>query len=85
MKQTSTAQKVSFIIAIISYIAAISCIGATVYYSGELGSDHPVVASFGASVVFFVGVGVVLHVIGKVSLPNLSMKFSADEQDKPKE
>lgn len=82
MKQTSAAQKVSFIIAIISYIAAIGCIAATVYYSGELGSDHPVVASFGAAVVFFVGAGVVLHVIGKVNLPDLSMKFPTD---KPKQ
>lgn len=76
MKQTSTAQKVSFIIAIISYLAAIGCIGATYYYTSELGSEHPVVASFGAAVVFFIGVGIVLHVIGRVNLPDLSMKFS---------
>ncbi|MCW8946928.1 MAG: hemerythrin family protein [Sedimenticola sp.] len=84
MKQTSTAQKVSFIIAIISYFAAIGCLAATYIYSGSLGSDHPVVASFGAAVVFFIGVGIVLHVIGRVNLPDLSMKFSSQPQDKPR-
>ncbi|GEM_PF-141235 len=82
VKQTSTAQKVSFIIAIISYLAAIGCVVGVFYYESELGGDHPVVASFGAAVVFFIGVGIVLHVIGRVNLPNLSMKFSNEQQDR---
>lgn len=80
--QTRRAQKVSFYIAIISYIAAIGCILASVYYSGELGSDHPVVASFGAAVVFFVGVGIVLHVIGRVDIPDLKIKSGSGNADK---
>ncbi|MCW8908167.1 MAG: hemerythrin family protein [Sedimenticola sp.] len=82
MKQTSKAQKVSFVIAIISYLAAVGCIAASVYYSGELGGDHPVTASFAASVVFFLGVGIVLHVIGRVDIPDLSMKFRSDGQER---
>ncbi|MCW8890942.1 MAG: hypothetical protein OQL20_09815 [Sedimenticola sp.] len=38
-------------------------------------------ASFGAAVVFFIGVGIVLHVIGRVNLPDLSMKFSSEQRD----
>ncbi|MCP4994286.1 MAG: hemerythrin family protein [Gammaproteobacteria bacterium] len=67
-------QKTAFVVAIFFYIAALFCVGALYYYNGELGSDSPIVASFGASIVFFVGAGIVLHVIGKVSLPDLSIK-----------
>jgi len=80
--QTRRAQKVSFYIAVMSYITAIGCIFASVYYSGELGSDHPVVASFGAAVVFFLGVGIVLHVIGRVDIPDLKIKSGSDNADK---
>lgn len=81
MKQTSKAQKVSFAIAMISYLAAVGCIAATVYYSGELGGDHPITASFAATVVFFVGAGIVLHVIGRVDIPDLSMKFGTKRKE----
>lgn len=82
MKQTSKAQKVSFFIAIISYIAAVGCFFASFYYSGELGGDHPVVASYGAAVVFFVGVGIVLHVIGRVDLPDLKINSNSGDRGK---
>ena len=74
VRQRSIAQEISFVIAIISYLLAIGCIGATVYYANILGGDHPVSASFGAAVVFFFCVGVVLHVIGRVDLPDLSIR-----------
>lgn len=84
MKQISKAQKVSFIVAIMSYIAAIGCVAGAIYYSGELGGDHPITASFMAAVVFFIGTGIVLHVIGRVDIPDLSMKFPPDEQEREK-
>lgn len=68
--------------AIISYVAAVGSIFASVYFSGELGSDHPVVASFAASVVFFLGVGIVLHVIGRVDIPDLRIKAGPGDTDK---
>ncbi|WP_428603317.1 hemerythrin family protein [Sedimenticola sp.] len=74
MKQLRKAQKASFFVAIISYLAGIGCVLATIYYSNELGGNHPVVASFGAAVVFFVGAGIVLHVIGRVDLPDLKIR-----------
>jgi len=77
VKKTSKAQKVSYYIALICYFLAFCCIGLTVYFSQNMGDYDPVVASLGATVVFFVGVGVVLHVIGKVDLPNL--KIDKDE------
>ncbi len=73
-KQKGAAQKISFILAIISYLLAVGCVGATVYCSNVLGGDHPVSASFGAAVVFFSCVGIVLHVIGRADLPNLSIR-----------
>ncbi len=74
MTQRKTSQKISFAIAIISYGLALVCLVATFYLGGERGSNDPVVASFGASVVFFISVGIVLHVIGSVSLPDLKIR-----------
>ena len=65
------AQKISFVIAIISYMASIACVVATIYWHGQVGGESPIVASLGASVVFFLGVGIVLHVIGRANLPDL--------------
>lgn len=64
-------QKISFAVGMISYLAALVSVAATVYYDRVLGSEHPVVASLVASVVFFIGAGIVLHVMGSVSLPSL--------------
>ena len=81
VKQRSIAQKISFMIAIISYLLAVGCIGATLYYLNILGVDHPVSASFGAAVVFFFCVGVVLHVIGRADLPDLSIRGDKTKLD----
>lgn len=82
MRQTRISQKISFFVAIISYIAAIGCLLASLYYFGELGRDHPLVASFAAAIVFFVGVGIVLHVIGRVDIPDLRIKAGPVDADK---
>jgi len=68
------AQKIAFVTAILCYIAAVACIAATFYYHGQLGSSDPIVASLGATVVFFTGVGVVLHVIGRADIPDLRIR-----------
>ncbi len=65
-------QKISLVAAFLCYGAALACLGALGLWVGDLGSHHPVIASLGASVVFFVGCGVVLHVMGLAHLPNLS-------------
>ncbi len=72
-KTRGTSQKIAFIIAIFSYCAAVGCVGAVAYYGNQLGSESPIVAAFTASIVFFVACGIVLHVIGKSNLPDLSI------------
>ena len=71
VEAVNMAQKISLAIAMLCYLAAIGCGGAAFHYHGELGSQHPIVASLGASVVFFIGVGIVLHVIGRADIPSL--------------
>ncbi|MCU7802217.1 MAG: hemerythrin family protein [Candidatus Thiodiazotropha sp. (ex Lucinoma annulata)] len=66
-------QKVLIVIAVISYLAAIAC-GVAAFYFGK-GTFDPITASLMASVVFFVGVGVVLHVISNTDLPNLKIEL----------
>lgn len=65
-------QKILMIIAVISYLAALGC-GVTAFMLNN-GTQDPIVASFMASVVFFIGVGIVLHVIGTVDLPDLKIE-----------
>ena len=74
MKKPNMGQKISFFIAIVFYLAAVGCVAAIFYWTGELGSDNPIMASLGASVVFFLGAGIVLHVIGRADLPDLRIK-----------
>jgi len=72
LKNRRPFQKVLFVIAIISYLAAVSCGAAAAWLGMDYG--QPILASLMASVVFFLGVGIVLHVIGTVDLPDLKIK-----------
>jgi uncharacterized PurR-regulated membrane protein YhhQ (DUF165 family) len=67
-------QKIAMAVAWLSYLAALVCVGLTVYYYGQMGGEHPVVASFSATIVFFLGVGIVLHVIGRADIPDLRIR-----------
>ena len=73
MKKPNTAQKISFAIAILSYLTGGAC-ALYALIQGQEALGRSVYASFLASVVFFVGVGVVLHVIGKADLPSLKVE-----------
>lgn len=64
-------QRIAYGVALGSYLCAVLCLAGVFIWLGELGSEHPVIASLGASLVFFVGVGIVLHVIGRANLPSL--------------
>ena len=74
MKQRGIGQKIAFASAIISYFCGIGCMIAAYYYTQQLGSENPIVASLLASVVFCIGCGIVLHVIGKADLPDLRIQ-----------
>ena len=71
MKQRKTGQKIAFAVALVSYLCAIIALLLAGYFGYTIGTGDPVFASLGASVVFFIGAGVVLHVIGVVDLPDL--------------
>ncbi len=63
-------QKIANVIAMLCYtLGAASALGA-VFYRAEVPHD-PVRASLMASVVFFIGCGVVLHVIGRARLAGI--------------
>ena len=79
MAETNLGQKISFITAILFYIAGIICVFLAIYSGQDAEPNDPVVAAFGASVVFFFGAGFVLHVIGKANLPDLSVKKQDNE------
>ena len=56
-------RRISFAAAILCYVAAVASAFAAFLYQSTW-SDDPVRASLIAAVVFFVGYGVVLHIIG---------------------
>ena len=64
--------------AVISYLAAAICGAAALYLGGE---NNAVFASLMASVVFFVGSGIVLHVIATTNLPDLKVQGSERRSD----
>jgi predicted tellurium resistance membrane protein TerC len=64
-------QRVAFASAMLFYVGALACLIALAIWLEPLGRDHPVIASLAASIVFFIGGGIVLHVIGRADLPNL--------------
>ena len=74
MKQRGIGQKVAYVSAMFFYLCSIGCAIAAFYYNQQLGSDNPIVASLVASVIFCVSNGFVLHVIGKVDLPDLRIQ-----------
>ena len=73
LESRKPAQKVSLIFAYICY--GIGCITLIIagYQGTMLGTNNPVFASLAASVVFFIGCGIVLHVMGVVSLPDFKI------------
>lgn len=60
-------QRISFAVAILCYVAAVASAFAAYLYEGTP-SDDPVRASLMAMVVFFIGCGAVLHIIGRANL-----------------
>ena len=74
MKSRKTSQKISLVIAYLCYLAAGLTFLAAIVRGITVGTENPIFASMAASVVFFIGCGVVLHVIGVVNLPNLKIE-----------
>jgi hypothetical protein len=72
-KQNKT-QKVAVFFAFIFYIAAVGSLAAVAYFYSQNGGNHPAVAAWAAAIVFFVGGGVVLHVMGRADIPDFRIK-----------
>ena len=64
-------QRVAYGAALAFYLGAVLALAILLAQYGDLGGEHPVIASLGASIVFFIGGGIVLHVIGRANLPSL--------------
>ena len=73
MKVRTPLQKVSLFFAFLSYVAGLASILGAFYIAHTLGRDDPWTASLMAAVVFFAGAGVVLHVMGRADLPDLTL------------
>lgn len=72
MNKKGPLRNILLMISVASFLAAIGCaIGAA--YIGPT-SDDPMAAALMASVVFFVGVGVVVWVIARADLPDMRFK-----------
>ena len=71
MNNRKPAQKVSLAIAYLCYVIAVAIIVIAGYLGMRDGTDNPIFASLAASVVFFIGSGIVLHVMGAANLPDL--------------
>ncbi|MCB1922132.1 MAG: hemerythrin family protein [Gammaproteobacteria bacterium] len=77
--QRHRSQKVVMVFAYLSYALAITCaVGAFVYQSDQ--PADPIRASLMASVVFFIGCGVVLHVIGTTRLSGILSATHPDDK-----
>lgn len=76
-KPPTRIQNMIVLVAFTSYIGAIVC-GVFLYLRSPDSGFDEIAASLSASIVFFMAVGIVLHVIGKTSLPSLRFKDGSD-------
>jgi len=74
MARQNRYQRVSVGFAYLFYVAALACVAAVAWFGAKQGGNSPLVAAFAASVVFFIGAGIVLHVMGKTNLPDLRVR-----------
>ena len=74
LKTRKPARNVSLFAAYFCYAAAFMTLCAAGYQGTTIGTDNPIFASLAATVVFFIGSGIVLHVMGAVSLPDLRIE-----------
>lgn len=74
MASRKIGQKTALVVAYIGYIGATIALVCAAYWNRTYGTESPIFASLLAAIVFLLSCGVVLHVIGKVDLPDLSMK-----------
>lgn len=69
-------QKVALLVGKVCFVIAVGS-GIFLYLKiDELGANHPVSASFLASIFFFTFVGILLSIVGKADIPDLTIRTS---------
>ena len=72
-------QKLSIVSAVVCFVLAFIA-GVMLYLRLEsVGSDNPISASLMASTFFFIGVGIVLTIIGNADIPSFKIDNSKDK------
>ncbi|HIJ21696.1 MAG: hemerythrin family protein [Gammaproteobacteria bacterium] len=71
MNSKGIGQKIAYGLSLVSFFLAIVLTYVLITYDQDTGTADSIIASMMAGIVFFVGVGVVLLVIGKANLPDL--------------
>ncbi len=80
-KKRHILQTTSLYAGVMCFIASLVC-GAFLYIKvNELGADHPISASFLASMFFFFFVGFLLTIVGKADVPDLRISSIGKTQD----
>ncbi|WP_456414269.1 hemerythrin family protein [Thiolapillus sp.] len=74
MRKQNVSQKVAVVFAYLFYASAVASVIAVGYYYIQHGGSHPSVAAWAAAIVFFIGGGVVLHVMGRADIPDFRIK-----------
>ena len=73
MKEKGIGQKIAYVTSLISFASAVVLVYILTTYDQDTGTADSIVASMMAGVVFLGGVGIVLYVIGRADLPDLSI------------
>ncbi|MBT3307891.1 MAG: hemerythrin family protein [Gammaproteobacteria bacterium] len=74
MNNRGIGQKIAYGTALFSYCSAIVLAYILITYDQDTGTADSIIASMMAGIVFLIGVGIVLHVIGKANLPDLRIR-----------
>ena len=78
-KRKGVLQKLSIVSAVVCFVLAFIA-GVMLYLRLEsVGSDNPISASLMASTFFFIGVGIVLTIIGNADIPSFKIDNSKDK------
>lgn len=79
-KKKGIFQKTSMVMGVLSELIALVCLVMTYLKSQTLGMEDVITASFMASTFFFFMSGVVMIIVGRADLPDLSMSSLMDDK-----
>ncbi len=79
-KKKGIFQKTSMVMGVLSELVALGCLVMTYLKSQTLGMEDVITASFMASTFFFFMCGIVMIIVGRADLPDLSMASLREEK-----